>query len=70
MISDTDSMLLPPILAEYRFALFCCGHLLDLTNEPHPPVALYCDEESARRHGARMWPSTFTVIDLAGDERP
>lgn len=65
-----DPMLAAPDLAEYRWALYACGHLLDLTTESHPPVGLYRDEQSARLHGLRMWPSTFTVIDLHGDERP
>ncbi|WP_223511113.1 hypothetical protein [Pseudomonas sp. GL-B-19] len=66
----SDPMLLAPDVSEYRFALYCRGHLLDLTSKAYPPVALYPDAESARLHGVRMWPSTFTVIDLAGDERP
>ncbi len=66
----TDPMLAAPDLTEYRWALYACGHLLDLTNKPQPPVGLYRDEASARTHGLRMWPSTFTVIDLHGDDRP
>lgn len=66
----TDPLLMTPDLAEYRFALYCRSHLLDLTSDPQPPVALYADERLAQHHGARMWPSTFIVIDLAGDERP
>ncbi len=65
----TDPMLLPPDLAEYRYALYACGHLLDLTDKPQRPVCVYPDERSARMHGERMWPSTFTVIDLHGDDR-
>lgn len=65
----TDSMLAAPVLTEYRWALYACGHLLDLTSQPHPPVGLYRDEESARIHGVRMWPATFTVVDLHKDDR-
>ena len=65
-----DPMLLLPDVSEYRFALYSRGHLLDLTSEPQPPVALFADERLAQSHGARMWPSTFTVIDLAGEPRP
>jgi hypothetical protein len=65
-----DSMLLPPDPADYRYALYACGHLLDLTFQPQPPVGLYRDEQSARLHGLRMWPATFTVVDLHKDDRP
>lgn len=64
----TDSKLLPPSLPEYRFALYCRAHLLDLTWEPDQPVALYRDEAAAIAHGGRMWPSTYIVVDLAGGE--
>lgn len=65
----TDLKLLPPSLPEYRFALYCRAHLLGLTWAPDQPVALYRDEATANAHGARMWPSTFIVVDLAGDDR-
>ncbi|MCY1457453.1 hypothetical protein D9M71_747550 [compost metagenome] len=65
-----DSKMLAPDLTEYHWALYARGHLLDLTAEPHPPVGLYRDEQSATLHGLRMWPATFTVIDLNKDERP
>lgn len=57
-----------PDLTEYRWALYACGHRLDLTSQSHPPVGLNRDEESARIQGLRMWPSTFIVIDLYGDD--
>lgn len=66
----TDPLLAKPDLTEYRWALYCCGHLLDLTDKPQPPVALYRDEQSASLHGLRMWPSTFTVVDLHKDDHP
>ncbi len=66
----TDPKLIKPDLVEYHWALYACGHLLDLTSEPHPPVGLYRDEASARIHGARMWPATFTVVDLHKDDHP
>lgn len=59
-----------PDLAEYRFALYCCSQSLGLSHEPQPPVALYRDEQSARLHGVRMWPSAFEVVDLQGEHRP
>lgn len=64
-----DPMLLPPDLTEYRWALYACGHLIDLTGTPYPPIGLYRDEKSARLHGLHMWPATFTVIDLHKDDR-
>ncbi len=65
----TDAMLARPDVTEYRWALYAGGHLLDLTDTPSPPICLYRDELSARLHGARMWPSTFIIVDLAGDDR-
>lgn len=62
-------MLLPPKLHEYRFAVYFRGHLIELTDKPAQPVALYRDEPSAIAHGRRMRPSTYTVVDLAEDER-
>jgi hypothetical protein len=62
--------LLPSDLTEYRFALYCRAHVLDLAYAPEQPVALYRDEQVAKAHGARMWPSTFTVVDLAGGDHP
>lgn len=64
-----DPMLLKPEVSRYRFALYCCGHRMDLTFTPQPPVALYSDEGAARAHGARLWPTTFSVIDLEEVER-
>ncbi|NBA95527.1 hypothetical protein GUY40_11220 [Pseudomonas sp. R5(2019)] len=63
-------MLLKPDLAEFRYALYCRSHLMDLPGPPQPPVSLYRDKRSAELHGVRMWPSTFTVVDLAGDDQP
>ncbi|MBM5459244.1 hypothetical protein H8F21_16885 [Pseudomonas sp. P66] len=64
-----DPKLIAPDLTEYRWALYACGHLLDLTSQPHPPVGLYRDEQSANLYGLHMWPSTFTVVDLHKDDR-
>lgn len=66
----TDPMLLAPDLAEFRFALYCRSHLIGLSDKPEPPVAIYRDEQVARAHGGRLWPSTFTVIDLNKDDHP
>ena len=63
----TDSMLLTPDPAEYRYALYCCTYTRGLSYQPHPPIALYRDEQSARLHGVRMWPSAFEVVDLQGE---
>lgn len=61
---------LPPELTQYRYALYCRSDLLDLSYEPQPPVALYRDRALAAAHGSRMWPDTFRVIDLRGEEPP
>jgi hypothetical protein len=66
----TDPMLLAPDPAEFRFALYCRSHLFGLSDKPEPPVAIYRDEQVARAHGGRLWPSTFTVVDLHKDDRP
>lgn len=66
----TDPMLIKPEPAAYRWALYCRSHLLDLTNEPQPPVALYSDSQLAHSHGAALWPATYAVVDLHGDDRP
>jgi hypothetical protein len=66
----TDPMLLPPDLTEYRWGLYARGHFLDLANKPGPPLALYRDEVLANSHGARLWPSTYLVVDLHKDDRP
>lgn len=64
-----DSMLLAPDLPAFRYALYCRSHLLDLTDTPAEPIALYRDEAMARTLGVHLWPSTFIVVDLAGGER-
>ncbi|MGH8382606.1 hypothetical protein [Pseudomonas sp.] len=66
----TDPKLIKPDLVDYHWALYARGHLLDLTSESYPPVGLYRDEQSANLHGQRMWPATFTVVDLHKDDRP
>ncbi|WP_296268435.1 hypothetical protein [Pseudomonas sp. UBA6562] len=64
------SMELRPELSEYRYALYCRSDRLDLSYKPAPPVALYRDKALAASHGARMWPSTYSIIDLLGEELP
>lgn len=65
-----SSMLLPPEPADYRYALYCRSDLLGLSHDPAPPVCLYRDQASAVIHGQRMWPSTYYVIDLHGEDSP
>lgn len=62
--------MLKPDLAEYRYALYCRSDLFGLADKPQPPIALYRDEGLANTHGHRLWPSTYQVIDLHGEERP
>ena len=59
-----DPMLAPPEPGLFRFALYAGSHLIGLCEKPQPPVALYQDRDLANSHGARMWPTTFCVIDL------
>ena len=66
----SDSVLLAPDPADYRYALYCHSQAFGLSHQPQPPVALYRDEQSARLHGVRMWPSAFEVVDLQGELRP
>jgi hypothetical protein len=47
----------------YRYAVFCCSFKVDLSSTPDHALALFADEAMAKRYGARMWPSTFEVVD-------
>lgn len=49
--------------AEYRFAVHCCGYKWDLAVEQDVAVAVFRCVEMAKTYGARMWPSTFEVVD-------
>ncbi|PAM79771.1 hypothetical protein CES87_28980 [Pseudomonas sp. ERMR1:02] len=55
--------LAPTDPAEYRFAVHCCGYKLDLAYEQDRAVAVFRCAEMAKTYGARMWPTTFEVID-------
>lgn len=63
----TDPMLLRPDLTEYRYALYPRSHLLGLAESADQPIAVFRDEALAVAHGSRMWPSTYTVVDLAAE---
>ena len=63
-----SSMPVKPDLAEYRFALYCHAHLMDLAHQSLPPVALYRDDQLAHCHGAILWPCAYAVVDLHGEE--
>lgn len=65
-----DSSIQAPDLAEFRYALYCRSDRFGLSHDPQPPVALFRDKQSARIHGVTMWPSTFQVIDLHGEDSP
>ena len=58
-----DRRLAIPDPANYRFAVFCCSFKLDLSDTPDHALVLFADEAMAKRYGARMWPSTFEVMD-------
>lgn len=64
------SMLLPPDPAAYRYALYCQSHLLGLSDAPALPIALYGNKAFAVAHGKLLWPSTYCVIDLHGEDSP
>lgn len=66
----TDPMHLQPQLPEYRYALYCRSDLFGLCETPQPPIALYREEGLAVAHGRRMWPNTYRVIDLHGEDCP
>lgn len=52
-----------PEPSTYRFAVFCCSFKMDLSSTPDHALALFADEAMANRYGARMWPTTFEVVD-------
>lgn len=64
-----DPRLAPTNLADYRFAVHCCGYKLDLTDKPDRAVALFEHQSAAQRFGSLMWPSTYEVVDLSTGER-
>ncbi|MNG00327.1 hypothetical protein D3C84_832580 [compost metagenome] len=54
---------------DYRYAVHCCGYKWDLTYEPDRAVAIFRCVEMAKTYGARMWPTTFEVIDRSTGEK-
>ncbi|AUF96755.1 hypothetical protein CXQ80_13375 [Pseudomonas sp. 02C 26] len=64
------STLLAPDPSTYRYALYCQSHLIGLSDAPAPPIALYGSREIATAHGKLLWPSTYLVIDLHGEDSP
>jgi len=65
----SDSRLAPTNPAEYRFAVYCCGYKLDLTDQPDRAIALFEHRAVAQQFGRLMWPSTFEIIDVTTGER-
>lgn len=61
--------LAPTDPADYRFAVHCCAHKLDLTNQPDRAVALFENPSAALKFGRLMWPTTFEVVDRMTGER-
>jgi hypothetical protein len=60
--------LAPTDPTDYRYAVHCCGYKWDLSFEQDQAVAIFRSIEMAKTYGARMWPSTFEVIDrLTGE---
>lgn len=64
-----DSRLAPTNPADYRYAVHCCGHKLDLTDKPDRAVALFEHRAVAQQFGRLMWPTTFEIIDLITGEK-
>lgn len=64
-----NSRIAPTNPADYRFAVHCCAHKLDLTDKPDRAVALFEHPSAALKFGQAMWPSTFEVIDVITGER-
>ncbi|MEJ8867272.1 hypothetical protein [Pseudomonas jessenii] len=58
-----NQYLAPTDPADYRYAVHCCGYKWDLSFEQDQAVAIFRSIEMAKTYGARMWPSTFEVID-------
>jgi hypothetical protein len=55
--------------ADYRYAVHCCAHKLDLTSQPDRAVALFEHPSAALKFGRLMWPTTFEVVDRTTGER-
>ncbi|WP_458368731.1 hypothetical protein [Pseudomonas mandelii] len=64
-----DPRLAPTKPADYRFAVHCCAHKLDLTDKPDRAVALFEQQVLAFKFGQAMWPEHFEVIDVITGER-
>ncbi|WP_085696473.1 hypothetical protein [Pseudomonas sp. B26(2017)] len=63
-MKDQKFSIVRPVLADFRYAVYCGSTLLDLQSEPESAVALFADRDCAIRYCARMWPATFAVVDL------
>lgn len=61
--------LVPTDPADYRFAVHCCAHKLDLTSQPDRAIALFEHPSAALKFGRLMWPTTFEVVDRTTGER-
>jgi len=64
-----DFRLAPTNPADYRFAVHCCAHKLDLSDKPDRAVALFEHQILAFKFGQKMWPEHFEVIDVITGER-
>lgn len=59
-----DPMLALPEPGLFRFALYACSYKIGLGDSPERPMAMFQLRCHAAEMGARMWPSTFEVVDL------
>lgn len=59
-----NSMLEPPAVSTYQFAVYSGAYKYDLTSKPEQPRALFADRAMATNYAASLWPNTFEIVDL------
>ncbi|MBV4496394.1 hypothetical protein HU715_013565 [Pseudomonas sp. SWRI12] len=64
-----DFRLAPTDPTDYRYAVHCCGHKLDLTDKADRAVALFEHRAAAQQFGRMLWPTTFEIVDLHTGEK-
>lgn len=59
-----NPMCLVPDAIQFRFAVYACSYKIGLGDRPEQPMAIFQLRSHANEMGARMWPSTFEIVDL------
>lgn len=59
-----NPMCLLPDVSQFRFALYACSYKIGLGDTPEQPMAMFQLRSHAEEMGARMWLSTFEIVDL------